>query len=583
MLSDTAPLLAGRYQLHRLVAQGGRGDVWLGTDTALARPVAVKIIRTECACDEAAVGALRLAAQQAGSLVHENLARIYDFDEDGVSHLPYLVMEYADGPSLDRLAASGPLPPARAMAVIAQIAAGLGHVHAHGLVHGAVEPRNVLINKQFQVKLIGLGSRQRTASCDPASSKPSEVAPGTAPGAETGAHPGATPGAVTGSAADLDGLGVIARLCLTGASSGADASAGTPAVAHRRLPAALDPDVAAFVAALTTADGSRPASAAEIAERAGQLRDRLAGEVAGASGMQAGGGASNRQRAAASVRTVGPASRVTREPASARARPAAAVWSLARHPDPTDAASLPVVTSALASTPTPRTGSGPAPAVPISRLDSAAEHSVLAPVPGPFHRARRWRLASVTLCSFAAVGLMVGAAGLLGHHPARALVPPARTVLVNGAALRDRPVSAVRTRLTTLGLHVLVDWRVTSTIRPGLVISVRPGGRVAVGSLVTVFGARPVQDGGYAQKTGGVSSGPHHQRARSKAHHGPSATVSSPPAVTDPAPAPTTVPPANPSPTPTGSPAPSDPPSSPPPSSPPPSGSPSPTGSANAL
>jgi eukaryotic-like serine/threonine-protein kinase len=516
MVSDTGPLLAGRYQLQRLVAQGGRGDVWLGTDTALARPVAVKVIRAECAADDAAVDLLRRAAQRAGSLAHENVARIYDFDEDGDSHLTYLVMEYADGPSLDQLVANGPLAPASAMAVIAQIAAGLAHVHGHDLAHGAVEPRNVLVSRQGQVKLIGLGSGQpapRLAPCDATAS----AGAGSGADGSAGTPAAAEAAVVTGTAADVHGLGLIARLCLTGSAPSDGADKRTPAGPGGRR-AEADQDIAAFVAALTATDGGRPASAAEIAKRAGQLRDRLAGEAAGARGTQA-ARPGDWQPAVVPVPTVGPAFR------------------------------------------------------PASALTGA---TVAAPALSPLHRPR-WRLATATLCSFAVVGLMVGAAGLLGHHPARAVAPPARTVLVDGAALRDKPVGVVRLRLSKLGLRVHVDWRATDAVKPGLVISVRPAGRVAVGSLVTVFGARPsAQAGGYAGKSGTTSG---HKRAKSRAHPNPSATGNSAPTV---APGPTTGPPANPTPAPTGSPAPTDPPSSPPPGSPPPSGSPSPTGGTDA-
>jgi hypothetical protein len=92
--------------------------------------------------------------------------------------------------------------------------------------------------------------------------------------------------------------------------------------------------------------------------------------------------------------------------------------------------------------------------------------------------------------------LVVGA--VRGSAPPRAPVPPASpaastqeppTVNVNAAALIGRPVGAVRQQLADRGLRPRVVRSVTGGQRPGTVVSVQPGGRVAVGSVITVTAA----------------------------------------------------------------------------------------------
>src|SRR5579862_587286 len=86
----TGALLAGRYELDHPIASGGFGDVWRGTDVVLARPVAVKLLRAELAADPGTLARFRNEAQHAGALAHENIVRVYDYDELGPEQLPFL-------------------------------------------------------------------------------------------------------------------------------------------------------------------------------------------------------------------------------------------------------------------------------------------------------------------------------------------------------------------------------------------------------------------------------------------------------------------------------------------------------------
>jgi eukaryotic-like serine/threonine-protein kinase len=276
-MSHAVALLAGRYRLDSRIAVGGMGEVWRGTDTVLSRPVAVKLLRTEYAQYPEVLARFRAEGRHAGSLSHPAIARVYDYGEDaaGVSgpKMAYLVMELVDGPSLTEVLGRGPLAARQAMDVVAQAAAGLDAAHRTGLVHRDIKPGNLLLGPDGQVKITDFGISHAAGS-----------APITMSGTLLGTPAYLAPERVAGQAAtpasDLYSLGIVAWECLAGEPP----FTGTPlevAVAHRdhplpSLPGAVPADVAGLVAELTAKDPRiRPRSAAEVARRAGQLRDAL--------------------------------------------------------------------------------------------------------------------------------------------------------------------------------------------------------------------------------------------------------------------------------------------------------------------
>ena len=273
-------LLEGRYRLDSRIAAGGMGEVWRGTDLVLGREVAVKLLLPEYAWEAEGATRFRAEARHAGTLSHPNIAQVFDYSDGGApdgedAGRPYLVMELVDGPSLAALLASRPVGPAFALGVTAQVGAGLAAAHAAGLVHRDIKAGNLLISKAGLVKITDFGIAH---------------APGSTPVTRTGEvlgtadylAPERAAGAPAGPPADLYALGVVAYECLTGQRP----FSGEPlavALAHRERPLPpLPPDVpagiAALVADLTAKDpAARPASAAEVAARAEQLRADLGG------------------------------------------------------------------------------------------------------------------------------------------------------------------------------------------------------------------------------------------------------------------------------------------------------------------
>jgi tetratricopeptide (TPR) repeat protein len=134
----------GPYRVQAELGRGGMGVVFRAYDEALARPVAVKVLRPEL--DEpAARGRLLREAQLAAQFRHDHVVTVHAVVSPP-GRPPYLVMEYVPGPSLAALLATEKrLEPARAAELLVQVADGLAAAHAAGLVHRDVKPGNILL------------------------------------------------------------------------------------------------------------------------------------------------------------------------------------------------------------------------------------------------------------------------------------------------------------------------------------------------------------------------------------------------------------------------------------------------------
>ena len=275
-------MLRGRYRLDALIASGGMGDVWRGTDLAIDRRVAIKLLRSEHADDEDGLARFRAEAHHAGSLSHPNIAQVFDYGEARTAEPGYLVMELVEGLSLTRILDDGPLPPGDVMDVVAQAARGLAAAHRAGLVHRDIKPGNLLVRLDGLVKITDFGIA--TAAGETPVTQP-VTQPGMLIGTPAYLAPERISGVPATPATDLYALGVVAHQCLTGKVP----FAGEPlavALAHLDrgippLPPSVPPAVAALVADLTRQDpAARPESAWDVAVRAEHLRVILSGPEA---------------------------------------------------------------------------------------------------------------------------------------------------------------------------------------------------------------------------------------------------------------------------------------------------------------
>ncbi|WP_337821289.1 serine/threonine-protein kinase [Amycolatopsis sp. A1MSW2902] len=146
-------LIADRYRLLERVGSGGMGVVWRARDDRLGREVALKQARLS---DVVSGRTLRREARLAAGVLHPNVVTFFDVAADGDEL--WLVMEYVPARSLaEILAAEGRLPARTVAEIGVQIAAALGAVHAHGIVHRDVKPGNVLIAADGRAKLTDFG------------------------------------------------------------------------------------------------------------------------------------------------------------------------------------------------------------------------------------------------------------------------------------------------------------------------------------------------------------------------------------------------------------------------------------------
>jgi hypothetical protein len=155
--STSAPLvgavLEDRYELDRLIAHGGMGDVYGGQDRVLQRPVAVKVFRAGAPAERSRFDA---EVTTLAALNHPGLVHVYDAGQhqgDG-----FVVLELVDGPNLRSiLAERGALPPDEVAALGAPVADALAYVHSQGVVHRDVTPANVLCGPDGRPRLADFG------------------------------------------------------------------------------------------------------------------------------------------------------------------------------------------------------------------------------------------------------------------------------------------------------------------------------------------------------------------------------------------------------------------------------------------
>jgi serine/threonine protein kinase len=157
---DQPRLVGGRYELGGVLGRGGMAEVQMGRDLRLGRNVAVKTLRADLASDPTFQARFRREAQSAASLNHPAVVAVYDTGEDLLNGtpLPYIVMEYVDGTTLQEFLQSGRrLPPERALEIVAGVLQALEYSHFNGIVHRDIKPGNVMLTRSGHVKVMDFG------------------------------------------------------------------------------------------------------------------------------------------------------------------------------------------------------------------------------------------------------------------------------------------------------------------------------------------------------------------------------------------------------------------------------------------
>ncbi|MEO8797823.1 MAG: serine/threonine-protein kinase, partial [Polyangiaceae bacterium] len=144
------PKRVGRYDVVRLLGQGGMGRVLLAKDTVLGREVAVKIVRDDLGIPpemkEALFLRMKQEARAAAAVSHPNFVTLHDMGEEEAVGV-FLVFEYVRGPTLRERIAAGALDPDEVYKLARDVGSALDRAHEAGVIHRDVKPENVLMSE----------------------------------------------------------------------------------------------------------------------------------------------------------------------------------------------------------------------------------------------------------------------------------------------------------------------------------------------------------------------------------------------------------------------------------------------------
>lgn len=159
----SAPQAIGRYQVIRLLGEGGMGAVYLCQDPLLKRQVAVKTVRDGRADSADMQERFQRESEISARLNHPNIVTVFDVGVDGALG-PFMTMEYVEGASLASLIQAGPVDPATAVDLLSQGAQALAAAAKAGVIHRDVKPENMLVSREGILKLTDFGVAKEETS-----------------------------------------------------------------------------------------------------------------------------------------------------------------------------------------------------------------------------------------------------------------------------------------------------------------------------------------------------------------------------------------------------------------------------------
>lgn len=273
--SGTLGRFAG-YDVLERIASGGMGIVFKAHDPGLNRVVAIKILAPFLAASDSARARFLREARAAAAISHEHVVAIHAVGEE--RGLPFLVMQFIAGRSLESRLRAGQLEPAQILRIGRQTAQGLAAAHSQGLIHRDVKPGNILLeNGVERVKLTDFGLAR-------AADEPGVTRPGVLAGTPEFMSPEQARGARIDHRSDLFALGSVLYLMATGRSPfAAETTIATlrrvcddhPARADSLnpcLPSALGDLIEDLLA---KAPDRRPPSSEEVANALGEMLSAL--------------------------------------------------------------------------------------------------------------------------------------------------------------------------------------------------------------------------------------------------------------------------------------------------------------------
>lgn len=211
--------IAERYEVHRLIGDGGMGSVYQAKQHPLDRWVALKLIRHDLARDPLAAKRFHREMRAAVRVQHPNTIRVYDYGTAESGEL-FLVMEYLDGQTLAAVLENRqPLDPARIDHIGMQVVKALAAAHSEGIIHRDLKPQNIILLDHYGdhdlVKVLDFGLARFTEQM-PGDENQSLTADGSMVGTPHYMSPEQISGEPVDHRSDLYALGVLLFRMATG-------------------------------------------------------------------------------------------------------------------------------------------------------------------------------------------------------------------------------------------------------------------------------------------------------------------------------------------------------------------------------
>jgi tetratricopeptide (TPR) repeat protein len=211
--------ILGHFQITELIGSGGMGVVFQARDLRLGRTVALKVLTRDLLEDETARTRFFREGQLAASIVHPNVAVVYEIDE--AEDAAFIAMELVAGRNLKDVIQEGPLSLDRVVSIGRQACDALDAAHRLGVIHRDIKSSNIMITPEGQVKILDFGLakvRELDWSAAEVDATPDArvkllhshpTLPGTAVGTPSYMSPEQASGAVVDARTDLFSLGVV--------------------------------------------------------------------------------------------------------------------------------------------------------------------------------------------------------------------------------------------------------------------------------------------------------------------------------------------------------------------------------------
>jgi hypothetical protein len=158
-------MLRKRYRLRAVLGRGGMSTIFEGIDEyrldmpKVGQRLAIKVLHTAVSKRRELLTELQMEFQHLQSLSHPNIIRVHEFDRDG--DIAFFTMEYLGGAPLGRVLAarnSVALPRPEALAMVRDIGAALCHAHSRSVVHGNLNPQNIFITNDGELRVLDFGN-----------------------------------------------------------------------------------------------------------------------------------------------------------------------------------------------------------------------------------------------------------------------------------------------------------------------------------------------------------------------------------------------------------------------------------------